>query len=122
VLVRHGAVRAAYLYGSAARGGLIRDIDIGLVVEPKPSEWGIEAQIAAELADAAELHDASFDVRILNGADPVFLGSVLRDAALIYQADRDAREVFEARAMSLWLDFRPAWERTRREVLRRWAR
>ena len=119
-------VRAAYLYGSAARRERpARDVDIGLLVAAVPAEWGAALAIGTELAELSGITDVPFDVRILNGGDPVFLNNVLRDGILLYEGDgegdREARIRFEAEAMSRWLDFKPAWENVRAEVLRRWA-
>lgn len=107
-------VSAAYLFGSAAHGQPARDIDIGLVADSVPSEWAPELALAADLETASGIRDVELDVRVLNGGDPVFLNNVLRDGFLLYEADRERRIMFEAEAMSRWLDFRPVWERMRR--------
>lgn len=121
MLSRHVWVKAAYLYGSVARADRpARDIDIGLVGDP-PAHWGAESGIAAELQAATGISAVDFDVRLLGGCDPVFLGALLREGKIIYEADREARIRFETRALSLWLDFRPVWERVRGAVTRRWA-
>lgn len=114
-------VKAAWLYGSAARGVRpSRDIDIGLLADPLPL-WRAVGEIAPELGREIGLGELEFDVRVVNGASPVFLNNLLREGALLYEADRAARLAFQASAMSQWLDFRPAWERVRDQVLRRWA-
>ncbi|MBI4704512.1 MAG: nucleotidyltransferase domain-containing protein [Deltaproteobacteria bacterium] len=121
VLGRCDWVQAAYLYGSAARGRPARDIDVGLLAGRLPVEWGAELAVGALLAAESGLGRELFDVRVINWADPVFLNGMLREGGLLYEADREARIRFEALAMAQWLDFRPAWERVRAEVLRRWA-
>lgn len=123
VLEAFPCVAAAYLYGSAARGDRpSRDIDLGLVIGGRPPEWGWEAKASNAIAIETGIRDVPFDVRALNGGSPVFLHRVLREGKLLYEHDRAARLRFETQAMSDWLDFRPVWERMRREVLGRWAR
>jgi predicted nucleotidyltransferase len=114
-------VKAAYLYGSAARGQPARDIDIGLVADPVREHWSDLASIAEEFAALLERPAADFDVRILNGGDPVFLGRVMQDRVLLYEHDLEARVQFEVHAANLWLDFRPLWERHRERVLAKWS-
>ncbi|MCB9877317.1 MAG: nucleotidyltransferase domain-containing protein [Planctomycetes bacterium] len=115
-------VVAAYHYGSSARRQPARDIDLALVVERDRAHaldtGPITEAIAAECGRPVD----DFDVRIVNDADPVFLGNLLRDGQRCYEGDRDARVAFEVRAMNAWRDFRPAWERMRRRVLELWSR
>lgn len=121
VLGRHPWVAAAWFHGSAARGQPARDIDIALVGSP-PS-WSAEARITRELVDESGLSEIEFDVRAVDeSASPVFLGNLLRDGELIYEANRERRIEFQAHAMSMWLDFRPVWERLRKEAFERWSR
>lgn len=121
VLSFHRWVIAAYFFGSAARGDRpARDLDLGLLARPIPRAWPGELSLGGEIARLANL-GIEVDVRLLNNASPVFLNRVLGEGRLIYETDRRARLAFEARSMSLWLDFRPAWERVRREVLQRWS-
>jgi predicted nucleotidyltransferase len=118
-LARRPWVKAAYLYGSlAVPGGAGRDLDIGLV----PRDMDATQGIAADLAGITGIDSSSFDVRILNDATPPLLHEVLTKGRRVYEADRDARVEFEARAMSIWLDFKPVWERIRRDALERWSR
>jgi len=113
-------VKAAYLHGSVARAaGPARDIDIGLLGDAP--EWGAELGIAGELQAASGITAVDFDVRLVAGADPVFLGALLREGKLIYEADHEARIRFETQALSVWLDYQPVWERVRHAVTRRWA-
>lgn len=121
LLALHGWVRVVYLYGSAARGGGAHDIDIGIVADPIPTRWDTEILLAAELHEATGIGAVPFDVRIVNHADPVFLGRMLTDAVLLAEATRADRVRFEVRAMSLWLDFKPVWERIRAQVLQGWS-
>ena len=115
---------AAWLYGSAARPSHpARDIDIGLLAlgQVEPAHLEACSDIAASLSDRSGWAIERWDVRVVNRADPVFLGRFLREAQLLYERDPAARIAFEARAHSLWLDFRPAWQRIRRAALNGWA-
>lgn len=122
VLPGHPWAKAAYLYGSAARRDRpARDVDLGIWADPVPADRAAETAIVVELGRRLPL-PVEIDLRILNGASPVFLNNVLRDGQLLYDADPEARSWFEAKAMAQWLDFRPVYERIRREVLEGWSR
>ena len=122
VLAAHSWVKAAYLYGSAARDERpARDIDVGLLADPVPTGFGAEAAVGMALRDATGIEAVEFDVRIINQASPVFLNQVLQAGVLLHEADHAARVAFEVRAMSLWLEYRPVYERLRAAALARWA-
>lgn len=114
-------VRVAYWYGSSVGARPARDIDIGLVAQPLQRAFGELETLADALAHASGLSPELLDLRIVNQADPVFLGAMLSGGVRLYEADRDERCRFEAQAVACWLDFRPAWERTRAAVQKRWA-
>ncbi|MBI3182179.1 MAG: nucleotidyltransferase domain-containing protein [Myxococcales bacterium] len=122
VFARHDWVRAAWLFGSAAKGDRpSRDIDIAVLARPVP-RWGEPIRVGHALADATGITAVPFDVRLVNGASPVFLNQVLSARRLLYQADGRERIDFEARAMSAWLDFKPIYERLRSGAFDRWTR
>jgi predicted nucleotidyltransferase len=119
-LATRGWAEAAWLFGSAARGARARDLDLGLLVERIPTTLELEdlrAEIAADLGWAAE----KLDLRVVNRADPVFLGNFLRDGKLLYERDPEARIRFEVWATKQWCDYRPVWERMRSRVLESWS-
>lgn len=116
------SVIAAYHYGSSARRQPARDIDIGLVVERDVASTFVTERIAERIAAGCGRAVDELDVRIVNDADPVFLGNLLRDGVRCFERDVDARVGFEVQAMNAWLDFRPAWERLRKRVLEAWSR
>jgi predicted nucleotidyltransferase len=115
-------VVAAYHYGSSARRAPARDIDVGLVVERSAMATVAVDEIAERIAMRCGRPSTDFDVRVVNEADPVFLGNLLRDGVLCFERDREQRIAFEVMASKVWLDFKPAWERVRRRVLEAWAR
>jgi predicted nucleotidyltransferase len=122
VLAGHPWVKAAYLYGSAVGGERpARDLDVGLLADPVPTSFAAEAAIAAALREATGIDAVDFDVRVINQGSPVFLNEVLRAGVLLYEADHAARVAFEVRAMSLWLEFRPVYERLCAAALARWS-
>ena len=112
--------QAAWLYGSVARTGRGRDVDLGVLAEPVPEQAEL-ASAAAEIARGVGLRPDDIDLRLLNGGDPVFLGNVLRDGRLLFERDRERRVRFEVYALNQWLDFAPVWERLRQRVLTRWS-
>lgn len=123
VLADHPWVTAAWHFGSSATGERpARDIDVGILAATVPTELGVTETLAADLASASGLDAIPFDVRIVNGSSPVFLGRFLRQGFLVFERDREGRIEWEALAMSLWLEFRPVWERMRQQALRSWAR
>jgi predicted nucleotidyltransferase len=123
VFADHPWVTAAWHFGSSATGGRpARDIDVGILAATVPTDLGVTEALAADLASTSGFDAIPFDVRIVNGSSPVFLGRLLRQGSLVFERDREARIEWEAMAMSLWLDFRPVWERMRRQALRSWAR
>lgn len=115
-------VVAAYHYGSSARRQPARDLDIGLVVDRDAARSIDVDHLAARIAAGCGRPVDEFDVRVVNDADPVFLGNLLRDGQRCFERDEDARVAFEVRAMNAWFDYRPVWERLRRRVLEVWSR
>ena len=120
-LAEHADVVAAYHYGSSARKKPARDIDIGLVVDRAAMRSvdvdGIAERIAARCGRSAD----DLDVRIVNDADSVFLGNLMREGQRCFERDLRSRVAFEVQAMNSWLDYQPAWERMRRRVLKAWS-
>jgi predicted nucleotidyltransferase len=103
-----GTVIAAYLHGSAARGGMRPDSDVDVAVllrEPLP--LGAEA-LCQPLASALEKDlGQPVDLTVLNLAPPDLVHRVLRDEALIVELDRSARIRFEVRTRNEYFDVRP---------------
>lgn len=122
-LESHTWVDAAYLYGSLAiPGGTGRDVDIGLAVSRPPADDRQLDAIAERISTLTGIAPEKLDIRILDTSNPVLLGEVLGKGRRIYEADAENRIRFEAMAHSVWLDFKPVWERMRREMLERSSR
>ena len=122
VLARQPQVVAAYHYGSSVRRQAARDIDIGLVAERAAMRSIDVDAIAAAIAGKCGRLVDDFDVRIVNDADSVFLGNLMREGVRCYERDLESRVAFEVQAMNSWLDFQPVWERMRKRVLEVWSR
>lgn len=122
VMSRHPEVVAAYHYGSSARGKPARDIDVGIVVDRAALRTVAVDRIAERLATESGRSVEEFDVRVVNDADPVFLGNLMREGKRCHERDRDGRVAFEVQAMNAWLDFQPVWDRLRNRVLGVWSR
>ena len=112
-------VVAAYLYGSAARGELARDLDVGVVTRTDVAYTTLE-RWASELQARGAPHGPEINLRPLGRAAPRFRVTVLREGRLLYEGDPRARLAFEARAASDWADFGPVWRRVRARVMERW--
>ncbi|MBN1773620.1 MAG: hypothetical protein JXB32_20320 [Deltaproteobacteria bacterium] len=113
----------AWLHGSATRGGLCRDIDLGLVVRyggPRP--WDVAEAVRARLEAFARpawlpRSPVPWDVRPLNEAGSPFLFRVISTGRCIFERSPGLRVSFEAQVMSQWIEFRPTWEEGLRRVL-----
>jgi hypothetical protein len=97
IAARHLSVRLVYLFGSMARG----DVHTGSFEAPT-------LQVLRELW--AELHAAlgplSFDLVVLNDADPVLAFDVIREGKpLFYRTDDDIND-FETKAWHRYQDTR----------------
>jgi predicted nucleotidyltransferase len=89
-----------YLFGSQARGDAAPDSDVDLAVlgpSPVPPvlRWEIQERLASLLHAAVDLVD-------LRAAPSVLRVEVLRSAVVLFEADRRAREVFEATALAAY--------------------
>ena len=114
-------VIAAYLYGSAARGGPARDLDVAVLFD-EPFDSGILEPLASALERTGAPRGPDVDLRPLNGAAPRFQAAVLRDGQLLFERDRRARWRHEAVLLSRWADFQPVWSAMRQRMFERWAR
>ncbi len=109
------SVRAAYLYGSVARGesGPKSDVDVALLLgEGEPPALQDEAlQIEGELERRL---GRVVQVVVLNFAPLDLIHAVLRDSILVGESDRSARIRFEVRARNDYFDLLPVLRRYRR--------
>lgn len=122
VLAGEPEVIAGYHYGSSARRQPARDIDVALVVDRRAMRSVDVAGIATRIAAACGRQPDDMDVRVVNDADSVFLGNLMREGRRCHQRDQESRVAFEVQAMNSWLDFQPVWDRLRQRVLGAWSR
>ncbi|HEY3356391.1 MAG TPA: nucleotidyltransferase domain-containing protein [Polyangia bacterium] len=114
-------VLAAYLFGSAARAEPAADVDVAVLFRDAPDPRRLDA-LAAELQRDAAPAGLDIDLRPLNGASPRFRANVVREGQVLFERDRLLRLEREAQWITMWLDFKPTWERMRRRMLARWDR
>ncbi len=109
------AVRAAYLYGSVARGsaGPESDVDVAVLLgagEPPALQneaLRIEGDLERRLGRTVQ-------VVALELAPVDLVHAVLRDSVLLSEADRSARIRFEVRSRNEYFDLLPFLRRYRR--------
>ncbi|MCD6357982.1 MAG: nucleotidyltransferase domain-containing protein [Thermoproteales archaeon] len=109
-------VAAAYLYGSRARG----DAD-------ERSDWDFAILLRRTFGDPyglvklqellENIVGGRVDLVTLNSASVEFAYRVLKEAILVYEADREFRVDFEVLVMKKYLDLRPLLENRRRRLL-----
>lgn len=98
----------AYVFGSVARGGPFRDVDVAIMPSASmPSgavAWG---QLVARLETAV---GTTVDLVDLSQPDLPLFGPMLCERVVVLDRDRAARIAWEAETTSRWLDFRPSYE------------
>ena len=91
---------AIYAFGSRVRGEARRDSDFDLaVLATSPLDPQLRWQLQQELAVAA---GAEVDLVDLRRASTVMRTQVLKDARVLFDGNRPARELFEATALSAY--------------------
>jgi predicted nucleotidyltransferase len=118
LLDREPAVVWAYLFGSCAREGRGRDVDLAIMTTSGALPTAVAfGQLVARLEAAA---GCKVDLVDLRTAPLPLAGALLRDRIVVVDRDREARHQWEADTTSRWLDFAPAYERSaqvRREAM-----
>ena len=100
----HLSVRLLYLFGSMARGDVHTGSDVDLAVLFGASTLEVFRELWADLH--AALGPLSFDLVVLNDADPVLAFDVIREGKpLFYRTDDDIND-FETRAWHRYQDTR----------------
>lgn len=105
-------VAFAYLFGSAARGGHFRDVDVAVYLVPCPASaydrFKLAMRIARRLERALQPR-YEVDVRVLNEAPVLFRHEVLRTGRLLFERHPECRLRCEAQFLSDYLDYQPVW-------------
>ncbi|MFC1707060.1 nucleotidyltransferase family protein [Planctomycetota bacterium] len=112
------SVAWAYLFGSAARGGPFRDVDVALMIlcddQRSLVSWGrLRERVSERLGHPVDLVD-------LRAAPLTVAGPLLPEALLLVDRAPERRCGWEAETTSRWLDFRPLhlrYSQLRREAL-----
>jgi uncharacterized protein (UPF0332 family)/predicted nucleotidyltransferase len=109
-------VTLAWLHGSALAGGPARDIDLAVLVRP----GGIPPSDAAEAVRrrleplrrpaGVPRVPVPWDVRPLEHAGTPFVHRVIAEGRCVFERRAGERVAFEARVMSLFIEYRPVWE------------
>lgn len=96
------------MFGSVARGGPFRDVDVAIMPSPSTPAgavaWG---QLVAALETAV---GTKVDLVDLSQPDLPLVGPMACERVVVLDRDRDARVDWEAETTSRWLDFRPSYE------------
>lgn len=122
VLARVPWVQACWLHGSLVRGDRPpRDIDFGIVTSRRAISLVQWDDARCAVAEALRVDPDVIDLRAVDDASPVFLHQMLKHGVLCCEPDHAARIAFEVRAMSLWCDFAPVWQRQRDAAIAAWS-
>ena len=108
---------AVYLFGSQATGSARADSDIDLaVLLPKEATLPVTERLEL-VGELEELAERKVDLVILNHAKLPLQFEVIHDGKLLHEADHDARTDAEDLIVRDYLDLKPMYERSYREIL-----
>jgi predicted nucleotidyltransferase len=115
-------VRIAYLFGSVAREGEGRDIDIAVLADDTAVQGGVLSLQSAIREDLVRLLGSPLvDVLILNGASLPLMHEVIACRRVLFCRDEADRVEFEARANVKYYDVLPLrrffWRDLRRRIM-----
>lgn len=116
VLEREPTVKAAWLFGSVARGtaGPTSDVDVAILTghaaRPRSLD-DLPLDLEAELTRAL---GQTVQVVIVDHAPSDLVHRVLRDGALLLDRDPSLRVRFEVAARNRYFDMQPIWQEYRR--------
>lgn len=109
VLRRHPEIELVYLFGSAAKGKKTpRDIDVAVLLS-KPlkvtQKLSYIVKLSTELAKMSPAH--TFDITILNTADPLLAFQVIQHGKLLLERRKKMDSDFKVRTMTRYHDAKP---------------
>ncbi|MCF7853382.1 MAG: nucleotidyltransferase domain-containing protein [Candidatus Pacebacteria bacterium] len=122
VLRRSEDVACAYLFGSAAQERMspLSDVDIGVLLKESGTSDDVLVALESELSRC--LPGRSVDLVSLTQAPCHLAYRIIRDGRLLVNMDPAAKESFEVRAITGYLDFKPMrdmlFKGTRRAIQR----
>lgn len=108
-LRRHPEIELAYLFGSAAKGKKVpRDVDVAILLS-KPlkvtQKLGYIVKLCTELEKTHPAH--TFDITILNSADPLLAFQVIQHGKLLVERHKKADTNFKVQTMTRYHDAKP---------------
>lgn len=109
VLRRRPEIVLAYLFGSAAKGAKApRDVDIALLLA-KPLRSTQKLDYIVKLCTELEKADPkfSYDIIILNTADPLLAFQIVQHGKLLVERRRKADRDFKVQTMTRYHDAKP---------------
>lgn len=117
VLSRSPDVSWAYLFGSAARGGAFRDVDVGVMFNEAASGPVPFGRLVAALE--SELPGVVLDVADLASLAPAVAGRIVRERRVLVDREPARRVAWEVETNRRALDIEPwlrEFERLRRKA------
>ncbi len=105
-------VAFAYLFGSAARRGDYRDLDVAVYLIPCPPSTYKRFKLAMHIARLLERSlrpRCEVDIQVLNEAPALFRYEVMRNGRLLLERHPEWRIRYEAQLLSDYLDYRSTW-------------
>ena len=116
-LASEEGIDAAYLLGSALRGGLRPDSDVDIAILPKRGVSFSTRQRADLALDLEEIAGRPVDLGILKTSSLIYAKEAVAHGKLLYERDRNARAFFAMLTFSMYADL----QQNRREVLNAYA-
>ncbi|MBI4162988.1 MAG: nucleotidyltransferase domain-containing protein [Candidatus Aenigmarchaeota archaeon] len=119
-------VKAAYLFGSAAKGTMTRlsDIDVGIYMDEKlpanTHKIHLNAITAVDRASGAYRKKMFVDVVIMNNASPMLNFEIIKYGIFLF-GDIKTKVELEARIMSIFLDRKFYYDRHAEYAIKRVA-
>jgi predicted nucleotidyltransferase len=112
----------ALVFGSTGRGGARPDSDVDIAVELRPGAARDVHAIGGLIARLESATGRAVDLVLLDEAPPSLAYRVFRDGRVLVERDHGALTARKARAILMYLDWKPVEERCARGVLRAAAR
>ena len=101
----HDWVRWCYVFGSVARGGSFRDVDVAVM----PTTGATALSLGALVARLEQQVGCKVDLVDLTSTDLPFVGPMLRERIVVLDREPDARRDWEVDMTSRWIDFEPSY-------------
>lgn len=110
-------VCAAYLHGSAVKGGLRADSDVDMALLLFPGQSSAPAERLKLAAELEAIFGRTVDLGLLSSANVVYAREVFGHGRLLFTRSEFHSARFQAQALSMYVDL----QQSRREVLSAYA-